>query len=409
MKVTFFLDCFPNYSETFVLNQIIGLIDLGVDVSIIAIYEGDSGKLHTVIEQYKLIEKTKYLLPKEGNFAAKKLLNRLKGVLFNFNDNRVRKSLNSSLYGKHARTLLLPHIMSYATDQKTFKSDWFLAHFGTMGVVASKLRSLGLLDGKIATIFHGSDISRTETLELNKDDYVALFAGTELFLPISELWQSKLVSMGAASEKTFVCRMGIDINSFDYQNSKNELDELKIITVARLTEKKGIEIAIKCCNQLNLKGIKFSYTIVGNGPLLDSLVSLVESFNLQEKVSFVGVKNQDEIKSLLNHSNFFLLPSLTASDGDMEGIPVALMEGMSKGLPVVSTFHSGIPELIQNEYNGWLVPEGDFMALSDVFCNILDGKYSLDTIKMNARKTVEKDFNQPILNQRLCNLLSEKL
>lgn len=101
------------------------------------------------------------------------------------------------------------------------------------------------------------------------------------------------------------------------------------------------------------------------------------------------------MKAMLDDADVFLLPSVTGADGDMEGIPVALMEAMAVGIPVVSTLHSGIPELVEADKSGWLVPENDARALAQRLAAAFS---QLDTDELapvvkRARK-VEHDFNR---------------
>ena len=119
-----------------------------------------------------------------------------------------------------------------------------------------------------------------------------------------------------------------------------------------------------------------------------------------------GFKPSHEVKAMLDEADLFLLPSITGADGDMEGIPVALMEAMAVGLPVVSTVHSGIPELIDADRSGWLVPENDPEALADRLAALSAIQpEALVPVVSRAREKVETEFNQRIINQRLATLL----
>ena len=109
---------------------------------------------------------------------------------------------------------------------------------------------------------------------------------------------------------------------------------------------------------------------------------------------------------MLDAADVFLLPSVTGADGDMEGIPVALMEAMAVGIPVLSTEHSGIPELIDSGNSGWLVAENDAQALADKLQALghMD-THSLQPVLTRARAKVETEFNQQVINRQLASLL----
>ncbi len=146
-------------------------------------------------------------------------------------------------YGAQSSKLLLPAIVANA--RQTYEADVFLVHFGYAGALANKLRELGILKGKQATVFHGADISRRHILDEHKQDYRNLFQQSELMLPISHLWQNKLIEMGCPPEKIHVTRMGIEPEKFNFQPRDGFHTPLRIVSVARLTEKKGLDVAHK--------------------------------------------------------------------------------------------------------------------------------------------------------------------
>lgn len=403
MKLTFFTMRFPVSSETFVLNQVTYFIDIGYDVEIISVFPGDLVNRHGAFDRYNLAAKTHYLLPDEKVSNSDKLKQRLGIVLPSLLRPSLLKSLNVGRYGAQSSKLLLPSIVARA--KQVYTADVFLVHFGYAGALANKLRELGILRGKQATVFHGADISRRHILDEHKQDYVNLFAQSELLLPISHLWKNKLTDMGCPPEKINVTRMGIEPEKFSFQARQSLHHPLRILSVARLTEKKGLDVAIKACARLKEMGASFDYTIVGNGDLQDELQALVTVNKLQDCVHLVGFKPQEEIKRYLDEADIFLLPSLTAKDGDMEGIPVALMEAMAVGLPVVSSDHSGIPELIENNVSGWLAAEGDDRSLAEILSSLAHGSHDIAPVVQAARNKVETEFNQHIAYRELASIL----
>lgn len=406
MKLTFFTMRFPVASETFVLNQVTHFIDSGYDVEIISVFPGDHVNRHAAFDRYNLAERIHYLLPEEQKSNAEKLKQRLKMILPKLFKPGVIKAMNVGRYGDQSMKLLLPAIVAWA--KKPITSDVFLVHFGYAGALANKLRELKVLRGKQATVFHGADISRRFILNEHRKDYPILFRDTELLLPISHLWERKLIAMGCPPEKIQVTRMGIEPEKFNMKAREALHQPLRILTVARLTEKKGLGVAVEACKYLKEKGANFQYTIIGNGDMEEQMRDTIRQAQLEDCVQMVGFKPQEEIKRYLDEADIFLLPSLTAADGDMEGIPVALMEAMAVGLPVVSSDHSGIPELIENTVSGWLAPEGDAQALSDILFRLSKGDVDVAPVVAAARQKVETEFNQHIAYQELAETL-EKL
>lgn len=403
MKLTFFTMRFPVASETFVLNQVTHFIDAGYEVEIISVFPGDLVNRHAAFDEYGLAAKTHYLLPEEKISIVDKLNQRIRLVLPKVTRPSLLRSLNMRRYGAQSSKLLLPSIVANA--KQVFTADVFLVHFGYAGALANKLRELGVLQGKQATVFHGADISRRHILEEHKLDYVNLFRQSELMLPISHLWKNKLIEMGCPPEKIHVTRMGIEPEKFNFQPRQAFQKPLRIVSVARLTEKKGLDVAVKASAILKQRGGQFQYTIIGNGDQDEMMRDFIAREGMEDCVSMPGFKPQEEIRRALSEADIFLLPSKTAADGDMEGIPVALMEAMAVGLPVVSTFHSGIPELIENNVSGWLVDEDDPEALAETLLRLSQGEVDVAPVVAAARHKVETEFNQHIAYGELAQIL----
>lgn len=417
MKIAIFVDKFPVLSQTFVLNQITGLIDLGCEVTILALNKGDLTKRHPDVDHYNLIEKTIYLVD-EPIKQLPKLINRLyyllKGLMNPSKHSITRKSFNNE-FGHQGKSLLLSTILN--KNQKEMNFDVILCHFGYNGILANKLRELGALKGKIATVFHGNEITDFYALRRYSLDYQSLFKNTELMLPISQLWRNRIVELGCEEKKIKVHRMGIDLNKFLFCSTHNTLapndksrklftrHSVTIFTVARFSEKKGIEFAIKALTFLP-KNIKVKYILAGFGELETHLKILVEELNLKGIVNFIGAIDQQQINEYMKLSDIFLQPSITASNGDMEGIPVAIMEAMAAGLPVISTRHSGIPELIEHEKSGLLANEKDSASIAKNIRLLIENPKISNSIRINARKKVEQISDIKLLNKSLLKILN---
>ncbi|MEF3102708.1 glycosyltransferase [Raoultella terrigena] len=407
MNITFFCVTFPVASETFIQNQIISFIEMGHNVRILALYPGDMDYLHEDFVNYELAKKVDYIFP--SNFMGKSKFNVLRTRILHSLKSLTPKKIRSFdilKYGHLSHSLYLPSILGNV--KSTYQADYFIAHFGTCGSIANSLRELGVLNGKIATVFHGFDISIQSILIRYRKLYADLFVEGDLFLPISHLWKNKMIHLGCESSKIEVIRMGIHVDDFLYKE-RTIGDKLNIVSVCRLIEKKGIEYVIRACSILKENRIPFQYTIVGYGPLELKLKSLINELDLTEVVTITGFQSQDKVKAILDKSNVFVLPSITSDNGDMEGIPVALMEAMANGLPVVSTYHSGIPELIENNVSGYLCDEKNVEQISDKFSFILRNTQHVLNVTIQARRKIEKDFNIDLEYKKMTALLEKSL
>jgi colanic acid/amylovoran biosynthesis glycosyltransferase len=405
MKIAIFVDHFPVASQTFVLNQVTGLIDLDVDITVVSLNPSmDSWVKYAELKKYNLPNRTLYLnqINEDSISPLRIFLNRLrltiKGLVQPATALKATKALRWWRYGHQSKSLLLASIA--AQHNQTLGFDVILCHFGFNGVLANKLRDIGVLDGKIATIFHGYEISAKVALQRYKQDYHRLFKQTSMQLPVNTLWQQKLIELGCSEQKILVQRMGVDLNLFRFQPIHAISDCLQIFTVARFAEKKGLEYGLRALALLG-EGINFHYNLAGFGELADSLKSLVRELKLERNVSFLGPLNQHQVIEQMQAADIFLQPSITATNGDMEGVPVAIMEAMAMGAVVVSTMHSGIPELLIHGQHGLLSEERDVKGLKDNICQLYDDPNLYAQIRLNARNRIEQMASVHKLNQQL--------
>ena len=399
MKIGFIVSSFPSLSQTFILNQITGLLDLGHDVEIFARNNPNEPKKHPDIYKYHLNQRTHYM-PHIPHSILKRRLKAIYLIITNFHKSpfNILKLLNIPKYGKDTLSLiytLIPFL------DKSF--DVLHCHFGPDGIVGVYLKEIGI-KCKVITTFHGYDMSafiRSNSTGVYKD----LFLNGDLFLPISDYWKRKLIELGCDMERIIVHRMGIDLNKFKYCERKTKNGEpIKILSVGRLVEKKGYEYAIEAIASMAKKRKNIKYVIAGDGPLRARLESLVSRLGIEEYVKLLGEVTQDQILRLYKEADIFILPSVTASDGDQEGIPVVLMEAQAIGLPVISTYHSGIPEVVIDSKSGFLVPEKDVDALADKIEYLIEHPELWPDMGRYGRKFVEERYDIQKLNQRLVKI-----
>jgi colanic acid/amylovoran biosynthesis glycosyltransferase len=398
LRIAVFVNEFPALSETFVLNQITGLIDLGHDVTIFANRPRDDTAEHADIGAYGLRERLVYrgmpdskiqrLLGAPARLAPKgglPLLPRL-------------KALDTASYSRDARSLALLYWSARLLEQPAF--DVIHCHFGIVGRVAAFLRETGAIKGRLSTVFHGVDVSAS--LAADPNYYRHLFRHGDLFLPISQRWQQALATHGCPRDRIAVHRMGIDTSRFAHLPRTVEAGRpLRVLTLGRLVEKKGVEYGIRAAALLRRHGVALHYSIVGDGPLRPELETLVRDLDLGGVTTFHGWKAQHEVIGLMREAHVLLAPSVTDSAGDQEGIPVTLMEAMATGLPVVSTEHSGIPELVIHGETGLLAPERNARILASLLRTLASDPVLYRHIAQGARRKVVEEHDIAALNRQL--------
>ncbi|MCU0558953.1 MAG: glycosyltransferase [Desulfobacterales bacterium] len=395
MRIAFVVGEFPKLSETFILGQIAGFLQRGHAVTIIAGRPGPEVFAHPDVGRYRMLERVRYWPELTGRRTG---LLRLAGAALarGASIRRCRSVL---------RRAFVPRRASRGTAPSAAEHDAIIAHFGHVGLEALRLREAGALQGNLVTFFHAYDLS-VFLKERGESVYERLFHHGDLFLPISRSWQQRLWELGCPPERTAVHPMGVDCARFSFHPRRPGPDGVtRLVTVARLVEKKGIAYALRALALVVPRYPALEYTIIGDGPLRGELENLIEELQLQAQVRIAGWMGQDALVDCLSRMHLFLAPSVTAGNGDVEGVPVALMEAMASGLPVLSTAHSGIPELVEDGVSGLLARERDVDALAENICRLLAAPAAWLAMAQAGRARVEKEFDIEKLNDRLVEKL----
>lgn len=403
LRIAVFVHEFPALSETFVLNQITGLLQLGCDVRIFAARRREEAVEHTDIRRFGLARRTVYLaMPANRKRRIADAL-RILSRLLRRNPRQTLRSLNPWRYGRTAFSLELLFWADRLTDSDN-EFDVLLCHFGIVARTVAFLREIGAVEGALVTVFHGVDASASLVRRPNL--YRHLFDRGDLFLPVSRRWRERLIAHGCKAELTTVHHMGVDLSRFAVSPHHVAGDAaLGVLTIGRHVEKKGIEYGLRAVARARDSGVRLRYTIIGDGPLRDPLKALADELDLADIVNFVGWQEQEMVIAHLRRNQVLLAPSVTDSRGEEEGIPVTIMEAMATGMPVVSTRHSGIPELVEDGVSGLLAEERDVEGLAQALMRLYGDPRLGETLGREARKAVVERFDVRALNTRLLEIL----
>lgn len=404
LRIAVFAHEFPALSETFVLNQITGLIDRGHDVTIFAYRPRPEARVHADVLEYDLARVTRYRNIAAGKFAQGlvavalfvRYVRKLGPVLIRCLDAR-----------QHGNNISIRNLFLWAVrtvDEKPF--DAIYCHFGPIGQLAVMLRDVGALSGPVATVFHGVDVSAY--LRDNPDAYRFLFSAGELFLPVSARWRRRLVDLGCPPGKIEIHHMGVALDTIPFPARPAYAAErpLRVLSVGRMVEKKGLSFGLQAVAQAIRRGIPVRYTVIGDGPLRHHLEQLAEALGIASNVDFRGWQDRAAVAAAMETNDILLAPSLATADGDEEGIPVTLMEAMAAGTVVVATKHSGIPELVEDGSSGLLAAEGSADELATALNRLAESRDGWADIRRNARARVADGFDVAKLNIALEKRLS---
>lgn len=405
MKIAFIMGFFPALSTTFINNQITGMLDAGHEIEVFALRRPDEKKIHPDIIRYKLLERVTYFEIPRGRIrrACKAVHLLIKN--FQRGPSQLLKSLNFFKYGKEALAL---NLFYYLIPFLGKNFDILHAHSGPLGMIGWRLRELGV-SGKMITTFYGADLSSFVKAN-GVAFYQPIFADSDRLLPICQYFRKKLLNWGCPEDKIIVHPVGIDLETFIFSQRQRKPDHIfRILTVARLIEKKGIASALHAVAILACQYDQIEYTVAGYGPLNDSLQSLARKLQISSRVKFVGAVDRDEQLRLFAQSDLFLLPSVTADDNEEEGTPTVLLEAQAAGLPVISTWHSGIPEIVQDKKTGFLVAEKDVQGLVEKIACLITNPGIARGLGAEGRNFMEKNFDIKKLNRRLEKIYQDLL
>ena len=306
-----------------------------------------------------------------------------------------------------------PDIIKYDLLSKVFvkelpnnkkEFDVIICQSASLALSLLEFKKRNNIKGRLIVFVRGADLKTFD----NPKSCKKIFESFDIIAPVCEYFKNKLAKLHKNTHKIKVFHSSIDCDKFIYRKClflKNK--KVCIATTCRLANKKGLDYAIKAISILVNKHPNLHYLIIGDGRLRHKLQDLINTLGLKHNITLVGWKTPNEVVELLKTCHIFILPSVTRNA--QEGIPNALKEAMAMGIPVVSTYHAGIPELIKNGITGFLVPEKDERALAKAIEFLIEHPEIRDRIGLNARKFVENNFEQNKENKKLiqeCRKLS---
>jgi colanic acid/amylovoran biosynthesis glycosyltransferase len=291
-------------------------------------------------------------------------------------------------------------------DPNLFRNHWSVlsnlslihAHFGPNGVYAMPLAEK--LKIPFLVTFHGYDITLTRKAIWRTGKllyYQLIFYEEELktkasaFIAVSNFIRNKLIEQGYPQEKIIQHYIGVDTVKFSPLSQK--ADERYILCVGRHTEKKGIDTLLRAFARIAAKHPDVTLLQVGQGSLTAKLQTLTKQLGLDRRVRFLGAQPHEKVLQLMQQAEIFALPSQIAKSGECEGLPIVILEASACGVPVVSTYHSGIPEAVIDGETGFLVSEKDEQSLADKLDIVLSDRNLGKKMGHQGRELINERFD----------------
>lgn len=265
--------------------------------------------------------------------------------------------------------------------------DVILIEYGTHA--HNLLPLLKIVDIPVVVHFHGYDASVKKVVETN-NFYKEVFDISQGIIAVSIQMKEMLLEIGCPIRK-------IQLNTYGprdiFFNVESSFKKMQFIGIGRFTDKKAPYYTIMAFHKTLVSHPDAKLILAGDGYLLNSCINLVKHLGIQDSVNFPGVITADEFIRYLEESYAFVQHSITALSGDMEGTPVAVLEAAAAGLPVISTLHAGIPDVIINNETGLLCEEHDVNLMSEHMIAILSNKQKAIDMGRASRNNIKENFD----------------
>lgn len=276
----------------------------------------------------------------------------------------------------------------YAACQKAQPSVLH-AHFGLDGY-----RLLGLARHTrlpLVVSFYGHDVSRLPDEPGWRRRYRKLARQATRFIAATKFMKQQLIGLGFPEEKIAVVRFGLDLKAFPFRLRTQA--GLRLLLIGRLVDKKGHQTALEAVARLRAAGYAAELHCYGDGPLREKLQAEAHRLGIAACVSFHGAVANEQVRQTYYTHDVLLVPSQTAEDGDQEGLPNVIIEGLATGIPVVASRHAGIPELIRHEQTGLLIPEREAEALAAAIISLIEKPALVQQLSQAGRAAVESQHS----------------
>lgn len=377
---------FPKLSESFIINEVVELINRGHNVTVLSIRDPDNDITHTEYEQNEIdVHYLNILRTWNGRQFISTAISQLSSLL----QPTLLKYPFYACANIYLTSASINTIMNLGTE-----FDIIHTHFASPSRIAA-IRTASYFNIPCTITTHAYDLYRPpnpQLLELILDKVDKIFT-------ISEYNKQYMEREIGVSTEMKVVHAGIRPEKFE---TTENTEPHRLLTVSRLTEKKGLGYAIDAISKVAESYPEVDYRIVGSGEDEAKIQQQIDRCGLRDNVTLLGNISDEELISELDRAQAFLLPCIIAQNGDRDGIPVALMEAMSMETPPISTAISGIPELITNNQDGLLVKPRDSEGMRDAIFDVFQNPTHASEMGKRARQKIESEFNIAKECEKIC-------
>ncbi|HPT96485.1 MAG TPA: glycosyltransferase family 4 protein [Armatimonadota bacterium] len=402
---------FPSLSETFILREMLDLVDRGVPLRIYALKRPRSGRRHA--DCARLMERVTYR-PRRGSIQW--LAGHAAMALARPGDYtrllaRALRETGSSRYRLRERLVAFDAAVGLARTPFAGRIRHLHGHFAGVPATVARYAAELLGGGREGPASRYSFTAHAQDIYVGgQKDRAGLEAnlrGAAFVVTCTGYNREHLIRehLGVPAEKIHRVYHGIDTRRFAPAKERGT-GPAQILAVGRLLPKKGLHHLVAACGALRERGVAFQLIVAGDGPERDRLERLAAGHGIAGNTTFLGEVVQEELVAVYAQADLFALPCVVTPEGDRDGLPNVILEAMASALPVVSTRVSAIPEAVEDGVTGLLVPPGDVDALAAALEKLIRDAGLRQRLGEAGRARVERDFD--IWNSPLAELFARE-
>ena len=401
MKIAYVLSRYPTLTETFIKEELLTMVMDGVELRVYplrgpqdtawVIDKEPDGGISDCVRRFGLA-----IAP--ANLGAALLEFMRSPLRFLRAANMIVRVSPSGPVGMAKALFLLPKACRITRDIRAWGACHVHAQFANMpGAVGAFIGHL--LPATCSVTAHAFDIYGRDRTSLGR-----LGRAVDFFVTISEKNREFLTAgpVPVPSDRVHVVHCGVDLDAFP----ATEQVQGPLLAVGRLVPKKGFDLLVRAIAELRARNVPARCRIIGEGEEREALAQLIADLSVGDLVELLGPLPPTEVRKELARASAFVLPCVHAPGGDVDGIPVSLMEAMSMGRIVVTSDVSGIRELVTDGQDGVVLPQGDVGALADAIERLVTGEMDAASMGRHARATIEAGFDCRANARRLQSLIA---
>jgi glycosyltransferase involved in cell wall biosynthesis len=401
--VAFILRCFPRLTEPFIAQEIAALEDRGIKIQIWSLAQSRDITVHPV---HRRVRAQIVYLPEK---MVKDTWRIIKSIGFAVRQPRFWptfktwvRDLNRDPSWTRVRVFIQAAVLSRETAPE-------VAHFHAhhLNSPSSVARYAALLTNRTWSFSaHSKDMWLTPEWEKREK-----LAQSAWGVTCTQVGLGHLSALAPQADHVALAYHGLDLNRFPSpvsvrprRDGSDPFGAVRLLSVGWVVEKKGYDDLIRALASLP-PDLNWQFAHVGDGPLLEQIKLMVHKANITHRVVFMGSMVQTKIMDLMRAADLFVLPCKAAQNGDRDGLPNVLLEAASQHLATVSTNFSAIPEFMRNGIEGYLVPPGDWLSLSNTLNMLIRDPERRKTLGDAAHARLVQKFNVDacigVIEQRL--------